>query len=244
MARVAPVIPAESDLLCEGCGYILTGLAETANCPECGRPIAQSVGAHRAIPPWEGGRKSAVAFVQTTLGTLLKPTAFFRTIVTRGPLYEPRRFAHVHWILSSILFALALVGHLATVGGSKILTDETESALPVVIPALVAAIFGMLAGTTWLAARLTCWEAAYRGIRLPRPVVLRGMYYHAAHYTPVALIALVLVFGFRAWALPDRLTVTWLNYYMYALCSAVVLSALYLFRTYWIAMRNMMYANR
>ena len=31
--------------------------------------------------------------------------------------------------------------------------------------------------------------------------------------------------------------------YLYALCGEVVVGALYLFRTYWIGMRNMMYAN-
>jgi hypothetical protein len=32
--------------------------------------------------------------------------------------------------------------------------------------------------------------------------------------------------------------------YLYVLCGLVVLSAGYLFQTYWIGMRNMMYANR
>jgi hypothetical protein len=32
--------------------------------------------------------------------------------------------------------------------------------------------------------------------------------------------------------------------YLYVLAGLVVLSAIYLFQTYWIGMRNMMYANR
>ena len=33
-------------------------------------------------------------------------------------------------------------------------------------------------------------------------------------------------------------------YYFYGLCGVVVLAAVYLFNTYWIGMRSMMYANR
>jgi hypothetical protein len=32
--------------------------------------------------------------------------------------------------------------------------------------------------------------------------------------------------------------------YLYVLCGEVVLGAFYLFKTYWIGMRNIMYANR
>jgi hypothetical protein len=32
--------------------------------------------------------------------------------------------------------------------------------------------------------------------------------------------------------------------YLYVLCAEAVLAAVYLFKTYWIAMRNLMYANK
>ena len=32
--------------------------------------------------------------------------------------------------------------------------------------------------------------------------------------------------------------------YLYVICAEVILAAVYLFKTYWIGMRNMMYANR
>src|SRR4051812_49598289 len=58
MTRVAPIVPAESDLLCEACGYTLNGLPEDSNCPECGKPIRESIGSERQVPRWEreGGR--------------------------------------------------------------------------------------------------------------------------------------------------------------------------------------------
>jgi hypothetical protein len=109
-----------------------------------------------------------------------------------------------------------------------------------------------LDGITRVAARLTTLEATYRGYRLPYDIVLRGMYYHAAHYLPVALAAVIVVEGYQllmrldySWWIghhhvPDNSSII----YLYVLSAQVVLSAIYLFQTYWIGMRNMMYANR
>jgi hypothetical protein len=96
-----------------------------------------------------------------------------------------------------------------------------------------------------LAARLTHWEASYRGYRLPLPVVLRGMYYHSIDYLPVALFACATVLGYRLLIAHNILNpgVT-ATKYLYTLCAEVLIAAFYLFETYWIGMRNMMYANR
>lgn len=45
----------EFTLLCETCGYVLEGLAEEGNCPECGRAIASSLPSARAGTPWDRG---------------------------------------------------------------------------------------------------------------------------------------------------------------------------------------------
>jgi len=100
--------------------------------------------------------------------------------------------------------------------------------------------------TTRVAAQLTTWEATYRGYRLPYPIVLRGMYYHAAHYLPVAIAAFIVVAGYQVLLLiaGNKLPFDSPTYYLYFLCGLVVLCAIYLFQTYWVGMRNMMYANR
>jgi hypothetical protein len=52
----------------------------------------------------------------------------------------------------------------------------------------------------------------------------------------------VLTYGHLVWK--GRLDpVQTTSYYLYTLCAEVVLAAVYLFKTYWTAMRNMMYAN-
>ena len=80
---------------------------------------------------------------------------------------------------------------------------------------------------------------------MPLNVVQRGLDYHAAHYLPVALVAVITVLTYRVLAMhfPTR-SADWGMKYLYVLCAEVVIAAGYLFKTYWAAMRNMMYASR
>ena len=52
----------EYTLLCERCGYVLEGLDQAGVCPECGKPIAESLPQLRVGTPWqqEPGFKSLV----------------------------------------------------------------------------------------------------------------------------------------------------------------------------------------
>ena len=65
-----------------------------------------------------------------------------------------------------------------------------------IVPFSVSAYL-LLDVTTSLASRLTAWEAAYRGLRLPRPVVERALQYHSAHYLPVALFTFITIAGYQ-----------------------------------------------
>ena len=99
-------------------------------------------------------------------------------------------------------------------------------------------------GTLRLATRLTVWEAGYRGYRLPFRVVLRALYYHAAHSLPVAIVTLVTIAGYWYFQATGYFRITSAPDYLYVLSAEVFIGANYLFFTYWIAMRNLMFANR
>ena len=237
-------IPAETDVLCEGCGYTLNGLPPDSRCPECGRPAAESDPALRTPTAWEqkvaDGSPAGGAFLTTSAAVMFRPTRFYRTLATRTHTPQAVLFAHVYWGLSSLLLGLAGYAHAAWF----VFGDPRSPLHPLMWLLFALPTYAFLVAMNLLAARLTHWEASYRGLRLTLPVVRRGLHYHAAHYLPVAAIAAVTVVGYgylvrRGLADPNR-TTTW---YLYTLSGEVVLAAVYLFKTYWTGMRNMMYAN-
>ena len=249
MTHIDSTIPAETDILCEGCGYTLNGLPQDGRCPECGKPIAESVGHPRIPPAWErrGALGPVAAFLKTSAEVLFHPTRFYQTLATRRDDRAAHTFAKIWWIVTAIFFGLAAYGHTVWYVRTMLLasTFETWAALKWALPVTyIVLVYIALAFTTRLAARLTHWEASYRGLRMPLPVVLRGMYYHSVHYVPCALVGLLTVFGYRILLERRIIYLSSAERYLYVLCAEVILAAAYLFNTYWIGMRNMMYANR
>jgi hypothetical protein len=236
MPRVAPNVPAETDLLCESCGYTLNGLPPGGNCPECGSPTDSSTSPDVRQPSaWERDR----AFFATTAQAIFHPSRFFRQTITRGNLPDAQRFGAIHTAIASALFAGAGILHLSFEIGHPL------SLLADAIGWLVLALstLGLLTMTTRIAARLTTWEATYRGYRLPLPVVQRALAFHAAHYLPVGLAALFTTAAYQiALYVNPNFAIHGIAY-LAVLSSEVILGAVYLFNTYWIAMRKMMYAN-
>jgi uncharacterized membrane protein len=244
MARVAPNIPALTDLLCEHCGYTLNGLPADARCPECGALLRDSVDDGRAPSPWEapGPRGRASAFVATTMAVLLRPTGFFRHLSARVPGQAARRFAWAHATLTSMLFGFTAMGYWLIVSGERFGGWKD----PIIFLGGLACSIGSLALITPLAARLTSWEGSYRGLRLPLETVRRCLDYHTAHYLPVAALFAITTALFL-WQRDRTATVAGFQLsvaYLYLLSAEVVATAAYLFWTYWIGMRNVMFANR
>lgn len=112
----------------------------------------------------------------------------------------------------------------------------------------VAVVFAVLAvwllgGVTRLATWLTSKEGAFWGMRLPSHVVTRAMSFHAANYLPVALVALLVTGGYRVALLLGITNAASGVAYLITLSVLVVVSALWLFESYVIAMRRIRLAN-
>lgn len=240
------MVPAETDVLCEGCGYTLNGLPETGNCPECGRAIEPSLGAGRGLSRFEI-RPTFKSFIETTLAVLFAPRAFYETLATRVDTPQAVLFARWHRAVASVLFFVAATAHYVWMTLTTGLGSSYDIGVwPLVFVFLIGplAVYLCLVGVTRLAAWLSSIEARYWGMRLPHPIVRRGLRFHAACYLPVALLALSIVLGYRALLLGGVFSFASATWYLYTLCAAVIVSAAYLFRMYWIAMKSMMYANR
>lgn len=235
-------VPAENSILCEYCGYTLDGLPIDGNCPECGKPVALSTTEDGRQPAEfdRPGKGRWLRFLRTAAGVTFRPSHFFRHTTARDEGSAAFTFAMVFWIVSAALFGAAAYLHSSWYAT---MTGWTFVRWPFLIALIVATFFGLW-GITNLASRLTVWEARYRGYRLPRSVVLRGLYYHAAHYLPVGLVAFLTTAGYLFCYRRNLLGPTTADRYLIALSVEVVVAAMYLFWTYWAAMRNMMYANR
>jgi hypothetical protein len=247
MSNAAAIhVPAATDWLCERCGYVLNGLPPGGNCPECGQPTDESSPELRNLPAWE--RPDAGSwlrrFVTTSAAVIFRPSRFYRSFATRGSRAQSVRFARIHWLLAALLFGIAGWIHadwFLDLGPTLKLWAQVPWYVAV---ALALLAYGFLVLITRVAARLTTFEATMRGLRLPVNVVRRGMDYHAAHYLPVALFTLATVLGFRIALGHSMRLAIWGPTYLYTLCGLVIGAAAYLFKTYWIGMRNMMYASR
>jgi hypothetical protein len=175
---------------------------------------------------------------------LFSPIAFFRRTTTRAQPEAAAGFARGHLLIASLLFGAA-----ADIHGCWILTFQASRPFSLTTQLLgwllmSAATFIALIWGTHLAAWLTQLEARYRGFRLPTPVVSRALAFHSACYLPVGIVAAAttLAYQFALRLYPFYWSIH-LDMYLYVLSAEVVLGAMYLFATYWAAMRNIMYAN-
>jgi hypothetical protein len=201
-------------------------------------------------------------FWGTTIAVLFRPTRFYRTLATRADRTRSRQFARVYRTLTAVL--LGWTGSLQLLWILGLIVSAGTSTWPRLIPGLSSAgptgsglilvlsaflpccllVYLILIGVAHLAARLTAWEARHRNLRLPYQVALRGLDYHSAHYLPVAIVAWLTVGGYRLLLITAVLDDGSGPSYLFLLCAEVLLAAAYLFKTYWTAMRNMMFANR
>lgn len=238
-------VPAETDWLCEHCGYVLNGLNPGGRCPECGELTDESAPSLRKPPAWEDPTAGNIVarFLRTSAMVIFQTKPFYRSLQTRADRKLSTLFAQIYWMLVSIMLAVAGYWHLDW--SLDIHRKLSPGMMLMFIGAITLVIYGTFLLTTALAARLTNWEATYRGYRMPTAVVRRGLDYHAAHYLPVAVVATLTIFAFHEFQLHAPLkSAEWGMRYLYVLSAEVIVSAGYLFTTYWTAMKNMMYASQ
>ena len=232
--------PESTDVLCESCGYRLNGLPPSGNCPECGQPVAASTTeSPRHLPAWEGlpGKRG-----RTIREVLRSPDRFFRTLSLHDDTCRSRRFALLFLAIASLFSAKTIVYHYLV----TVFLSVPPPWLPpiwVLIAILPFLLFGCWYGLLELVIYLTAAEGKFWGLRMPRGIVRRVIHYWTPH---VALASVVMSFVPLAYLLmlaSNNRAGLYMAEYLYVLSGMVVVAAIYLFKTYWVAMKAIMYGN-
>ena len=114
-AMTTSLPPAETSRppLCEACGYNLSHHDISARCPECGRPVVQSLGdGLRSIVPWGPYRSKAkrTGFWRVTFDAWFRPETFFMGVSVLHGLGSAGRFLLNHMLLTAAGFVAAIIG--------------------------------------------------------------------------------------------------------------------------------------
>lgn len=185
------------------------------------------------------------AWFATTAQILFTPKAFFRRLSTTGRPHRTAWFGFVYRAVAAMMLGVAVAGHLEfqRFGKLELLGAKIEL-FPLLSVLSMVSLFVVIQALSVVVAGLTAWEAAYRGLRLPKPVVTRALHFHAVHLVPPALVGMLTVLAYAWLARHDPMTAAdWIMPYTYVLSGEVIVSSVYLFITYWAAMRSLLYAN-
>ncbi|MAY74939.1 MAG: hypothetical protein CMJ31_09555 [Phycisphaerae bacterium] len=92
----------EFTLLCERCGYVIEGLDRSGACPECGKPIEESLPERRVGSEWQQS-STAISWLRTTIHLLARPLWMLDRLAI-----ERRRTQSLWW--TNVIVAGVLVG--------------------------------------------------------------------------------------------------------------------------------------
>jgi hypothetical protein len=167
LSRVQPVVD-ERTILCESCGYDLTGLEPSVACPECGRSVSRSLPESRTGSPWQR-RPGLWSWWLTNLAVVRSPRDTMGRLRIESARSTP--LAALNCVLAG---AILVAPWLGTPAGDPARAARGGSDLQVaftyawVFAAQTAAVGALLLCLTWCEYAGIRFIAARRGWRLTR----------------------------------------------------------------------------
>ncbi len=155
----------EFELLCERCGYSIEGLPQETNCPECGRPVVESLPEARSGTAWQQD-PSARSWARTLLALLCHPRRTVRTFKIERE--SSRSFAGLTMTVAAALPSAVCSG---AIGLGWVFRNEpvfwtagSRTALPRIDPVAVGSFYIL----AWVGLATLLWvltRVEYLGIR-------------------------------------------------------------------------------
>ncbi|MBN1347254.1 MAG: hypothetical protein JXQ73_31480 [Phycisphaerae bacterium] len=197
------VPPSDRPPTCESCGYNLIATAADARCPECGTPVAESLGPDvRPGLPWQSRRWGTyhVLWRNTALGTIRRPRQLGQRIQRFA---DPRHFRVFFLLHLPVVFVIAWAGILgcyAAQTGRNPFVREPEVAW-----ALAPAVGGFAIAIDLMLVMCTTWLLSLshrlQGIRNLMPLAMQVAAYMCGYL--VLFFGFVATLGVLAFALKD-----------------------------------------
>lgn len=252
----------EYTLLCERCGYVVEGLATEGACPECGKPIAESLPERRAGTAWQ--REPSAANLLRTWGMSLRHPIRTLDVLAEKPAADTRLR---RWTLLAAALLLS-IGYWQY-GAINIVREEPLSGLVLIVLVLICtlAVWPVLLGLTLVETWGLGVISKARGFRIPlntrRAITAHG----CVGWLLAGVVVCVVTAGFDVLhavftkPLPEydpslppfenyeavfgRATPMWLDSLSAVTRLLCVLAGFLFFETFaWLGLRRLKYANR